>query len=140
MEVRLENVLAGRGWLFAPRVQSSFTDFDATNNRDMMPPVDVFEDKDAYHFYLDMPGLKNESIDARVENERLLVVAERKRAEWPQETEVHVAERGYGTIRRAFELPKDVSHDKIEASYKDGVLEVTVEKRPESKSAKIQIN
>ncbi len=41
---------------------------------------------------------------------------------------------------RAFELPNDASHDKIEASYKDGVLEVTVEKKPEAKSAKIQIN
>jgi HSP20 family molecular chaperone IbpA len=48
--------------------------------------------------------------------------------------------RGYGTIRRAFQLPNDASHDKIEASYKDGVLEVTVEKKPEAKSAKIQIN
>lgn len=43
-------------------------------------------------------------------------------------------------MRRAFELPNDASHDKIQASYRDGVLEVTVEKRPESKSAKIQVN
>ncbi len=139
MEVRLENGWVGRGWLFDPRVQGLFRDFEATN-RYMAPPVDVIEDKDAYHFYFDMPGLKNESIDARVEDDRLLVVAERKRPEWSQETEVHIAERGYGTIRRAFELPNDASHDKIEASYKDGVLEVTVDKRPESKSAKIQIN
>ncbi len=39
-----------------------------------------------------------------------------------------------------FELPKDASPDKVEAAYKDGVLEATVERKPESKSAKIQIN
>jgi HSP20 family protein len=100
----------------------------------------VIEDKDGYHFYFEMSGLKGESIDARVEDDRLLVAAERKRPELPQEAQVHVAERSYGMIRRVFELPSDASHDKIAASYKDGVLEVTVDKRPESKSARIQIN
>jgi HSP20 family protein len=51
-----------------------------------------------------------------------------------------VSERGYGTLRRSFELPDDASHDKIAASYKDGVLEVTVEKKAESKPTKILIN
>jgi hypothetical protein len=59
----------------------------------MVPSVDVIEDKDGYHFYFEMPGLTNESIDARIENGRLLVAAERKRPEWPQETEVHIAEQ-----------------------------------------------
>jgi HSP20 family protein len=139
MEVRLDNRWAHRGWLFDPRVQDLFWEFDATN-RNMVPAVDVIEDKDAYHFYFEMPGLKNESIDARVEDGQLIVEAERTRPEWPRETRVHVAERGYGKIHRAFELPNDASRDRIDASYKDGVLEVTVEKKPESKSAKILIN
>ena len=139
MELRLHNGWGHKGWLFDPRVQGLFSEFDTTN-RQMVPAVDVVEDQDAYHFYFEMPGLKRESLDAQVEDDRLVVTAERKRPEWPQETEVHIAERGYGTIRRAFELPKDASHDKVGASYKDGVLEVIVEKRPESKPAKILIN
>jgi HSP20 family protein len=139
MEVRFENGWAGRGWLFDPCTVGWFRQSDTTA-RHMVPPVDVIEDKDAYHFYFEMPGLTNKSIDARFEDGHLVVEAERKRPEWPQETEVHIAERGYGTIRRAFELPKDASQDKVGASYKDGVLEVTAEKRPESKPAKILIN
>jgi HSP20 family protein len=139
MEVRFGNGWAGRGWVFDPRTVGLFMQSDTTAGH-MVPPVDVIEDKDAYHFYFEMPGLKNESIDARVEDGQLMVEAERKRPEWPQETEVHIAERSYGAIRRAFELPKDASHDKVKASYQDGVLEVTVEKKPESKSAKILIN
>ena len=69
-----------------------------------------------------------------------MVEAERTRPEWPQETRVCVAERSYEKIYRAFELPTDASHDRIEASYKDGVLEAKVEKKPESKSAKILLN
>ena len=139
MELRLDNGWAHRGWLFDPRIQDLFWEFNAPNKH-IVPAVDVIENQDAYHFYFEMPGLKKESLDARVEGRRLLVTAERQRPEWPQETEVHIAERGYGAIRRAFELPKDASQEKIEATYKDGVLEVTVEKRPESKPAKILIN
>jgi len=106
----------------------------------MVPAVDVIEDKDAHHFYFEMPGLTSKSIDARLEDGHLVIEAERTRPEWPKETRVRVAERSYGKIQRALELPNDVNHDRIQASYKDGVLEVTVEKKPESKPAKILIN
>jgi HSP20 family protein len=139
MEVRFENGWNGRGWLFDPRWASLFSESDATA-RHMGPSVDVIEDKDAYHFYFDMPGLTSESIDARVEDGQLMVDAERRQTEWPQETKVRIAERGYGKLHRAFELPDDASRDQIEASYKDGVLAVTVAKKPESKSAKIVIS
>jgi HSP20 family protein len=139
MELRFENGWSGRGWLFDPRTVGLFRQSDTTA-RHMVPAVDVIEDKDAYHFYFEMPGLTSKSIDARFEDGHLVVEAERTRPEWPRETRVRVAERGYGKIQRAFELPNDVSRDRIEASYKDGVLEVTVEKKPESKSAKILIN
>jgi HSP20 family protein len=139
MEVRFENGSSGKSWVFDPRTPGLFRQPDATP-RHLVPSVDVIEDKDAYHFYFEMPGLTNESIEACVEDGHLLVAAERTRPEWPQQTKVRVAERGVGKIHRAFELPNDASHEKIEAVYKNGVLEVTVDKKPESKSAKIQIN
>jgi HSP20 family protein len=139
MEVRFENGRTGGGWAFDPRTLGWVRESDATA-RHMVPSVDVVEDKDAYHFYFEMPGLSNESIDARVEDDQLMVTAERARPEWPQEIRVRIAERGYGKIHRAFELPNDARRDTIGASYKDGVLEVTLEKKPESKSAKIVIN
>jgi HSP20 family protein len=139
MELRFENGWAGRGWVFDPRTVGLFRQSDTTASH-MVPAVDVIEDKDAYHIYYEMPGLRSKSIDARFEDGHLVVEAERTRSEWPQETRVRVAERGYGKIHRAFQLPNDVSCDKIEASYKDGVLGVTVEKKPESKPAKILIN
>jgi HSP20 family protein len=139
MEVRFENGWAGRGRLFDPRTVGLFRQSDTTA-RHMVPAVDVIEDKDAYHFYFEMPGLTSKSIDARFEDGHLVVEAELTRPEWSPETRVRVAERAYGKIHRAFELPNDTSRDRIEASYKDGVLEVTVEKKPESKSAKILIN
>jgi HSP20 family protein len=139
MELRFENGWTGSGWMFDPQTLGLLRESNATS-RYIVPPVDVVEEKDVYRFYFELPGLKNESIDARVEGGWLMVAAERTRPEWPEETRVRVAERGYGKIYRAFELPDDASHEKIEAGYKDGVLVVTVEKKAESKSAKIQIN
>lgn len=115
-------------------------DMDEAAGSSMAPRADVIEDKDAYHFYLEMPGLKGESLDVQVENDQLIVAAERKRPEWPQETEVHIAERGYGHFRRAFRLPLNASQAGIRAAYTDGVLELTVEKRPESKPVKVLVN
>src|SRR5271155_323547 len=103
MEVRFENGWSGRGWVLDPRGLGLFNHSDAST-RHIVPPVDVVEDKDSYHFYFEMPGLKNESIDARVEDGHLMVAAERTRPEWPQEAKVRVAERGYGNLHRAFEL------------------------------------
>jgi HSP20 family protein len=141
MEVRFENGWSGRGWVFDPRRLGLFREFEsATTTRHTVPAVDVIEDNDAYHFYFDMPGLKNEAINAGVEDGRLVVDAERTRLEWPQAVQVRVAERSYGTIRRAFELPNNASREGIEASYKDGVLAVRVAKKSDSKSAKILIN
>jgi HSP20 family protein len=140
MEIRYESSFPNNGWLL-DRMNGLFKDFQPQmRGSGIRPAVDVVEDTDGYHFYFDMPGLKNDSVDLRVEDGTLTVSAERKRPEWAKDTAVHFSERHYGTIRRSFELPKDASPDRIQASYKDGVLEVTVNKRPETRPVKIQIN
>lgn len=138
MELRYENGWTGNGWLF-DRMNGVAQEMAASPRR-ITPPADVVEEKDGYHFHFEMPGLKSDACDVRVEHGSLIVTAERKQPEWPSDARVHVAERGYGTLRRAFELPEDASPDRVHAAYKDGVLEITVEKRPESKPVKIQVN
>ena len=140
MEIRYESSFPNQRWLLN-RMNGLFNDFHPHTGRPgVRPAVDVVEDKDGYHLYFDLPGLKNDSVDLRVEDGTLTMTAERKRPEWPKDAAVHFSERNYGVIRRSFELPKDASHDRIHASYKDGVLEVRVEKRPDARPVKIQIN
>jgi HSP20 family protein len=140
MELRYETSFPNSGWLL-DRMNGFFKELEPpARHQGIRPAVDVVENKDKYYFYFDMPGLKNDSVDLRVEDGTLVVTAERKRPEWPKDSAVHFSERHYGSMRRSFGLPKDASHDQIHASYKDGVLEVTVEKRPEARPVKIQIN
>jgi len=125
-------------WFYGPWNRG----WDETENaatRSFSPSTDVMEDAEGYHFFFEMPGLRSESVDVRVEDKALVVEAERARPEWPKEASIHVAERTYGKLHRAFTLPEDAAYENIHAAYKDGVLEVTVSKRPETKPVKIKV-
>jgi HSP20 family protein len=136
MELRV-NGYAPDKWFFKPWNQ--LWEETTGTAQSFAPRADVTEDTEGYHFSFEMPGLKSESVDVHVEDQSLVVDAERKRPEWPQEAKVHVAERTYGKLHRAFTLPEDAAHENIRAAYKDGVLEVTVPKRPEAKPVKIKV-
>jgi HSP20 family protein len=139
MELVFENGWNGNGWML-DRLANFRQGIDAATDPHTPPRADVTEDKDAYRFYVEMPGLKVGSIDVQVEDDRLMVEAERKRPEWPQQAQVHLAEREYSPIKRTFRLPLNARRDGIRATYTDGVLELTVEKRTESKPIKVQVN
>jgi HSP20 family protein len=139
MELVLTNGWNSNHWMF-DNLNRFRRAIDETAGYHTIPRADIVEDKDAYHFYVEMPGVKNESIDVHVEDDRLVVGSECKRPEWSKETGVHVSERDYGVVKRAFRLPVNASRDGIRAAYADGVLKVTVEKRSEAKPVKIQVN
>ena len=140
MEVVFENGWNGNGWMLDRLASFRQAADAATNPNTTAARADVVEGKDAYHFYIEMPGLKGDSIDVQVEGDSLVVAAERKRPEWPQETQLHIAERGYSPIKRAFTLPLNARRDGIRAAYTDGILELTVEKCAESKPIKVKVN
>ena len=137
MELLVENGFVNGGWLF-DRVHGLFNGL-ASEAGAISPPVDVVEDHDGYRFSFDLPGLKSDSLQVNVEDGTLVIDAERNEPAWAKDARVHRAERHYGRIHRAFRLPADVGHDAIKAAYKDGVLEVTIAKRPEAKAVKIDV-
>ncbi len=133
--VRIENGFAPNGWL-----RGAFSDFFTDSGLALAAPAaDVVEDEQGYHFYLEVPGFTKDSINVRADGDRLVIEAERKRPQLTDGAEVLMAERRFGRIYRAFALPEDASRDNIRASYKEGVLEVTVGKRPEAKAVKVKV-
>ena len=95
MEVRMTNGFAPNGLLFGGWNQL-LNDLDRGAERGFSPRADVVEDADGYHFHFEMPGLKAESADVRIEDGTLIVEAERKSPEWSKEATVRVSERAYG--------------------------------------------
>ncbi|XP_027084420.1 17.1 kDa class II heat shock protein-like [Coffea arabica] len=101
-------------------------------------PADIIEYPKAYHFVLDMPGLKSDQIRVHLEDGNLLVVSGERRREKEKEKEKEKEdgvkyirmERRFGKMLKKFILPENANKEKICATYQDGVLSVVVEKSP----------
>ena len=105
-----------------------------------VPPVDVVESEEGYHFYFEMPGVKTDTLAVKIEDGALIVEAERQSPEYPSKSTTHRSERRSGNFHRAFRLPEQYASEKVSANYKDGVLEVSIAKPAQAKPIKIQVN
>ena len=104
------------------------------------PSVDIAENDDEYIINADLPGINREDLGVTVADGRLTLRVERRQVSEENSGSVHHVERVYGTFTRTFDLPGAVNADRIEATYRDGVLSVTVPKAEEAKRKKIQVS
>ena len=116
---------------YTPRTEDSFGAW--------APPVDIFERQDQLVIRAEIPGVKMEDVDVRIENGVLTLQGERKQETEVKEENAYRMERIYGMFTRSFSLPTTVDAAKITATYKDGVLEVTVPKVETAKPKKVEI-
>jgi len=100
-------------------------------------PADVWEDEESLHIELEMPGFKSEDVQLSYEAGILRVEAEKKPTE--AKGQYHISERRYGKFVRAFQLPNVIDPESINASFRDGVLNISLSKKPETKARKIEI-
>lgn len=100
------------------------------------PQVDIAETENQFEIEFYLPGMKREDINIDVQEDRLTVSGERKMENEKKEKNFHSVESYYGTFIRSFYLPDNASVDKIDASYKDGVLQVIVPKDAKKETRK----
>ena len=109
-------------------------------NRSWVPAVDIYENDDhAYIVKAELPELKREDINVTFENGVLTLKGERKPEFNVSADNFRRVERQYGTFTRSFALPATVDGNRIEASYKDGVLTVRLPQRDDAKPKQIQV-
>jgi len=106
---------------------------------DWRPTVDTYEEGDNVVIRAELPGVNKEDVSIDVKDNVLTLKGERKHEENVKEENYFRRESAYGKFQRAFTLPDAVDASKIEASYKDGVLKITVPKAEETKAKKIDI-
>jgi len=104
-----------------------------------VPPVDVVEEPERLVFRAEIPGVAREDIDIKFENGTLTLRGEKKTEQEIQGETTHRVERFYGSFARSFVLPATIDAGKIQARYKDGVLELVLPKAEVAKPRKIQI-
>lgn len=103
------------------------------------PAVDIYENEHELVVKADLPDIKPEELDIRVENNILTLRGERKFEKKVDEKNYLRVERTYGLFSRSFSLANTVNSEAIKAEYKDGVLTLTVPKREEAKPKQIKV-
>lgn len=111
--------------------KSFFSGFPEEREGYWAPIIDIEEDKDNIIVKAEIPGIKKEDIKVAVHGNLLSISGERKQESDVKEKTYHRIERAYGRFSRTITLPSDVDADKIKASYKDGLLKISLPK-PES--------
>ena len=107
---------------------------------DWSPSVDIEEEDDKYLIKADLPGVDKENIDVKLENGVISIRGEKHtEKETGKGTKRHRTERFHGTFARSFTLPDAVQDERVDASYKDGVLSLVIPKAEEAKPKSIDI-
>jgi HSP20 family protein len=104
-----------------------------------LPPCDVFEEKSAVKIVAEIPGVEAGDVRISLENNLLTIRGEKKQQAETQNERVHRYERSYGMFERTFALPTSVEVEKIDASYANGVLTVTIPKTERAQPREIPV-
>jgi HSP20 family protein len=107
--------------------------------RPWSPAVDILETEDAVMLKADLPDMKIEDIDIRVENGTMILRGLRKFEKDENVKGYHRIERSYGEFVRSFAVPQTVETDKVGAEYKNGVLTITLPKKETAKPRQVKV-
>jgi HSP20 family protein len=113
-------------------------DGESNGTTSWTPAADIYESDNELTMNLDLPGIDPNKVDIRVANNILTIRGERQFEE-KQKEKFHRVERSYGPFARSFTLSTSVDPDKIRATYKAGVLSITLPKAEAAKPKRIQI-
>lgn len=118
-----------------------FAEMGITGGRDVtfVPSFEVKETKDAYVFKADLPGIREEDLDISLTGNRLTVSGKREEESRDENDRYYAYERSYGSFSRSFTLPEGVDVTHAQAHLSNGVLTVTLAKKPEVKPKKIEV-
>ena len=124
------------------RLNRMFAEFYGESfSRAWLPPVDIYEtDNHEVVLKAELPDMKREDINLTFENGVLTLKGERKFDQETRKDSYHRRERRFGAFSRSFTVPNTVDATRISASYKDGVLTITLPQREEAKPKQISVN
>jgi HSP20 family protein len=103
------------------------------------PEVDVFQKNSELTIRADLPGLKRDDVTVDITDSDICIQGERKHEKEEQREGYYRSERGYGSFCRVIPLPEGAISDQAKATFKDGVLEITMPAPPASKGRRLEI-
>jgi HSP20 family protein len=110
--------------------------FRAAGRQGVMPALDVFEKDGKLHINAELPGMQEKDIEIEVTDDTLTISGEKRDEREVKENNYYRSERSYGSFRRQVALPAGADTDKVDATFKDGVLKIAVPVTATAPSAK----
>jgi HSP20 family protein len=104
------------------------------------PSVDIYETDDALVIKAELPGVSKDDVSVEVHQNTLTLRGQRNHEAEVKQDKYHRVERSYGTFQRSFTLPTMVDQEKVQATFKDGVLELHLPRLESAKPRRIAIN
>jgi len=96
------------------------------------PAADIVEKDNAYEVTVELPGIDEKHIDVKLSDGCLTIKGEKQEEKEEKKKDYYLHERHFGSFERSFAVPDGVDADKIDASFKKGVLTLTLPKKPEA--------
>lgn len=125
--------------LFEGNFGQDMSDDSSVVTSQWVPRVDVKEESDRFVLYADLPGIDPGDIEVSMDKGMLTIRGERSSETSTQTDRFSRIERRYGSFHRRFALPDSADPDGIQAQGRNGVLEITIPKRPEIAPRRIQV-
>jgi|UniRef100_A0A7V3RHR6 HSP20 family protein len=104
-----------------------------------LPPIDIAENNGSIEVRAEIPGVNKEDLKVTIEGDMLSITGERKKESETKDKKYHRIERYYGKFSRTINLPYPVEADKVKATYKDGILTITLPKPESAKTKEIEV-
>jgi len=150
--MQIERYRGGRPVYFRPffglrglqdEMNRVFSDFyDETSEKSMSvltPSVDFVDRPESFLVKVELPGVKREDVEITLKEDVLTIKGEKREEKEEEGENRYYVERSYGSFSRSLTLPSSIKYDKVNASFKDGVLEITLPKAEEEKAKKVEI-
>jgi HSP20 family protein len=110
----------------------SYTQGSASIHGTWIPPVNIYEVPDSFVVQAELPGIPRENLNIEIRERLLTVQGERTPEVETGKTEYYLAERSHGSFECSFILPSTIDHERVQATYRDGVLELRLPKVEEA--------
>jgi HSP20 family protein len=106
--------------------------------RSWSPALDLYQDRDHFTVFVDLPGMKKEEVEVSLHGDALTISGQRKKEE--KDDQGLRSERFYGSFQRTITLPSAVDGSKVKASYQNGILQIALPKAEEAKPKAIEVS
>jgi HSP20 family protein len=112
---------------------------DALKVVDWAPSVDIAETQEEFQIKAELPEVKKEDVRVSVDGNMLRIEGERKQEKEDKGKRFHRVERSYGSFMRSFTLPDNIDDSKVQAEFRDGMLNIRLPKNAQAKAKSVQV-